>query len=275
MINIFNYLDYREFLRDYYIDTKNTKPFFSYRYIGNRVEMDSSYVIKVLQGYLHISPKKINSFIKLLDLHESEAEYFETLVHFGRAKTEKQRKLYFTRLFSISSVKAKCLEPHQYEFFQKWYYSAIWAIINCTPFTGDYHRLADQCIPHITVRDAKKAVNLLIKLGLVNKDDSGCFHTTNQNLTTGWKWYSHAIESNQCEMIRLAQEAIGRFEKELRDISTITMCINDKALPEIKEHIRQFRSSLINIVNSYGGSSKVYQLNVQFFPLSEDLENKS
>lgn len=272
MVNIFDYLDYREYLQTYYTDAKGNRPFFSYRFIGNRVGMDSSYVIKVLQGSLHITSKKINDFIKLLELDKPEAEYFETLVHFGRAKTESQRKLYFDRLFSLSSVKAQKLEPHQYEFFQKWHYSAIWAIINCTPFNGDFHALAEKCMPAITARDAKIAVNLLVKLGLIIKEVDGNYHTTGQNLTTGWKWYSQAIENNQREMIRLAEEAIGRFAKETRDISTLTMGVDEKALPEIQEHIRQFRSSLISIVNSYAGTGRVYQLNIQLFPLSTDLE---
>lgn len=274
MVNIFDYLDYREYLQAYYTDAKSNRPFFSYRFIGNRVEMDSSYVIKVLQGNLHITSKKINDFIKLLELGEPEAEYFETLVHFGRAKTESQRKLYFDRLFSLSSVKAQKLEPSQYEFFQKWYYSAIWAVINCAPFNCDFHVLAEKCMPAITVREAKHAVQLLVKLGLITKEADGNYHTTGQNLTTGWKWYSQAIENNQREMIRLAEEAIGRFAKETRDISTLTMGVDEKALPEIREHIRQFRSSLISIVNSYAGTGRVYQLNIQLFPLSTDLEKK-
>jgi len=275
MVNVFDYLDYREYLRDYYLEAKKSKPFFSYRFIGNRVGMDSSYVIKVLQGSLHISPGKTGSFARLLDLNESEAEFFETLVHFGRAKTEKQRRLYFDKLFTISSVKSQRLEPHQYEFFRKWYYSAVWAIINCVPFEGDFHTLAERCMPQITVREAKQAVRLLEKLGLVARSDDGFYRTTDRNITTGSNWHSDAVESGRREMINLAQEAVDRFERDLRDISTVTMSVNEKALPEIREHIRQFRSSLINIVNGYNGSGRVYQLNVQLFPLSVDLEKKS
>ena len=275
MINIFDYLDYREFLRDYYKEKKETKPFFSYRFIGSHVGMDSSYVIKVLQGNLHISSKKISSFIKLLELSAQEAEFFETLVHFCKSKTDRQRKLYFDKLFSISSVKAQRLEPHQYEFFQKWYYSAVWSIINCTPFNGDFRSLANACAPAVTMHEAKRAVLLLANLGFIAKEADGRYHTTDLNLTTGMKWYSHAIETNQLEMIRLAGEAIGRFAKEARDISTITMCIDEKILPEIREHVRQFRSSLIKMVNSHAKAGRVYQLNVQLFPLSADLEKKS
>lgn len=275
MISIFDYLEYREYLRDYYREQKKGKPFFSYRFIGHRVGMDSSFVIKVLQGNLHVSAKKIESFIKLLELKGPEAEYFEALVHFCKAKTERQRKLYFDRLFAISSVKAQRLEAHQYEFFQKWYYSAVWSIINCVSFKGDFRALAEQCLPPITVWDAKRAVKLLLRLGLIKKDGDGRYSTTDTNLTTGPQWHSHAVEGYQREMVRLAGESIERSRKQERDLSTVTLCIDEKALPEIREHARQFRSSLIKLVNSHGGTGRVYQLNVQLFPLSTRLEKKS
>jgi uncharacterized protein (TIGR02147 family) len=53
------------------------------------------------------------------------------------------------------------------------------------------------------------------------------------------------------------------------------MSIDEKLLPEIREHVRQFRSSLVNMVNSHAGAGRVYQLNMQLFPLSADLEKKS
>jgi uncharacterized protein (TIGR02147 family) len=270
MDNIFDYLDYREFLRDYYTEKKRNKPFYSYRFIGNRVGMDSSYIIKVLQGNLHLSTKKIDNFIKLLELTEPEAEYFEILVHFGRAKTERQRKLYFDKLFAISSVKARRLEPFQYEFFQKWHYAALWSLVNCTPFNGDFRSIAGKCTPAITVWDAKRGIRLLEKLGLIAKEKDGCHHTTNLNLTTGRKWYSRAIEIHQREMIRLAGESIERFTKQERDLSTVTISVDEKSLPEIREHINQFRSSLIKMVNSFDGRNRVYQLNIQLFPLSAE-----
>jgi uncharacterized protein (TIGR02147 family) len=268
MITVFDYLDYRDFLRDYYKEQKRVKPFFSYRFIGHHVGMDSSYVIKVLQGKIHLSIKKVDCFIKLLDLNETEAEYFKTLVHFCRAKTDHERKLYFDKLFSISTVKAQCLDTHHYEFFQKWYYSAIWSIVNGTPFHGDFRALANRCLPPITVWEAKRGIKLLEHLGLIEKDQLGVYRTRDLNLTTGQKWHSQAIDVYQREMIRLAGESIERCTKPERDISTVTLCFDEKNMPELKECIKQFRSSLIKLANNYGGTERAYQLNVQLFPIS-------
>jgi uncharacterized protein (TIGR02147 family) len=62
--------------------------------------------------------------------------------------------------------------------------------------------------------------------------------------------------------------------KNERDISTVTISIDEKNLPEIQEHVRQFRSSLIKMVNNFGGSERVFQLNIQLFPLSNGAEKK-
>jgi uncharacterized protein (TIGR02147 family) len=270
MISIFEYLDYREYLRDFYNEQKKDKTFFSYRYIGRRVGMDSSYVIKVLQGHLHVSKKKIAKFTEMLHLNENEAEFFETLVLFCRAKSERERKLFFDKLFSISSVKAQCLAVHQYEFFQKWYYSAVWSLIDCTPFDGDFKALAERCLPAISVKEAKQSVKLLLKLNLIARRPDGTYHTTSLNLTTGGKWYSQAIEHYQREMIKLAQGAIERVPKKDRDFSTVTISVAEKDLPEIQEFVAKFRTSLIKLINSYSGSDRVYQLNVQLFPMSAE-----
>ena len=134
--------------------------------------------------------------------------------------------------------------------------------------------LAEQCQPPITVWDAKRAVKLLLRLRLIEKDRGGRYRTTDSNLTTGQKWNSHAVESYQREMVRLAGESIERAKKQERDLSTVTLSIDEKSLPEIQEQIRQFRLSLIKMVNSHGGAGRVYQLNVQLFPLSTVLGGK-
>lgn len=275
MVNIFTYLDYRDFLRDYYLDKKKNSPFFSYRFIGNHVDMDSSFIVKVLHGDRHIAIKKINLFAKLLKLSKDEAAYFEMLVYFAKAKTDQQRKLFFDKLFTCSPVSARKLDIGQYEFFRKWYYSAVWSIINCIPFAGDYRSLAAQCMPAISPNEAKRAVNLLESLGVIARENDGRYHTTTTNLTTGQNWHSFVVENYQREMIRLAGEAIQRFPKQEREISTVTMCVDEKTMPEIQAYVQQFRTSLIKLANSRGeNGGRVFQLNIQVFPLSApDREN--
>ena len=268
MISVFDYLDYRSFLRDFYVQQKKTDSFFSYRYVGNKVGMDSSFLIKVLQGHLHISNDRIEKFNKICGFNEKEAAYFEALVHFNKAKSEKESKLYFERMLSINRAKSDKLGENQYEFFQKWYYSAVWAVLDRAPFQGDSKELAAELAPAISAKEAKLALKLLEDLKLVEKDEQGAYKTVGLNLTTGKEWRSVAITQYQREMIRMAGESLERFRKEERDISTLTLNIPEAAIPEIRELAADFRESVKKLVNSYSNPDRVYQMNLQLFPLS-------
>ena len=268
MISVYDYLDYRQFLRDFYVQQKKTNAFFSYRYIGNKVGMDSSFLIKVLQGHLHISEDRIDKFHKICAFNEKEAVYFEALVHFNKAKTEKESKLYFEKMLSVNKAKSDKLVESQYEFFQKWYYSAVWAFLDNAPFKGDLKDLGNMMSPAISLKETKQAIKLLEDLKLVSLGEDGAYKAVGLNLTTGKEWRSVAITQYQREMIKLAEESLERFRKEERDISTLTLNIPESAIPEIRELASEFRDSLKKLVNSYTETDRVYQMNIQLFPLT-------
>jgi uncharacterized protein (TIGR02147 family) len=269
VISVFDYLDYRTYLRDFYVQQKKTNTFFSYRYVGNKVGMDSSFLIKVLQGHLHIANDRIDKFTKICSFNDKESAYFEALVHFNKAKSEKESKLYFEKMLSINKAKSDKLGESQYEFFQKWYYSAIWTLLDSgAHFDGDFKDLANQLAPAISSKEAKAAVKLLEQLHLIERDEGGAYKAVGMNLTTGKEWRSVAITQYQREMIRLAEESLERFKKEERDISTLTLNIPESAIPEIRELTGEFRDSLKKLVNSYSDPDRVCQLNIQLFPLS-------
>jgi uncharacterized protein (TIGR02147 family) len=275
VISVFDYLDYRQFLRDFYVQQKKTASFFSYRYIGNKVGMDSSFLIKVLQGHLHIADDRIEKFNKICAFNDKEAAYFEALVHFNKAKTEKESKLYFEKMLSINTAKSDKLGENQYEFFQKWYYSAVWAALDGRPFQGDPKDLGAMLTPPIGPKEAKAALKLLEDLKLIEHDAAtGVYKAVGLNLTTGKEWRSAAIMQYQREMIKLAEESLERFKKEERDVSTLTMNIPEAAMPEIRELASEFRESLKKLVNGYSETDRVYQMNIQMFPLTKRRDKK-
>ncbi len=272
MKSIYEYYDYRLYLKDFYESKKSELSFLCYRYIAEKVGMDSSYVIKVLQGNLHISPKKIDKFSELCDLNKQEASYFENLVYFGKAKTDKERKLYFEKLLNQNKSSQKHLKKSQYKFFQNWYYSATWSLLNFFEFKGDFKELAEMHAPAISVKEAKESVQLLLDLNLIEQDSNNVYRVTEQNITTGNEWNSIAITQYQKEMIEKAGEALERFPKKDRNISTLTMNLPENMLPVVEELTSKYRKSLIQLANSCEDeniSNRAFQLNIQLFPISE------
>jgi uncharacterized protein (TIGR02147 family) len=274
MPHLLDYLDYRLYLRDFYEERKKENAYFSYRYMGKKTGLDAGYVVKILQGKLHIPERCIDGFCALCKFTGKEGAFFRTLINFNKAKSENQVKFHFEKLLNYKTLGKERLEEFQYEFYHKWYYSAIRSLIGIISFSGDYESLASLLTPRVSVPDVKKAVALLEKLKLVSKDRSGVYELCDTFVTTGGSWQSLAIKDFQRETIRLAAESLDRHKKDERDISTVTVAINRKDLYELKERISEFRDSILKFVGDSEGPDGVFQLNVQLFPVAYNQEEQ-
>lgn len=271
---VFEYFDYRDYLKDFYEERKTLHNFFSYRYFGNKVGMDPSYLLKVLLKRRHLSEKSVPRIISFCGLNSTEAEYFHTLVYFIKAKSQRESRLHFEKLLAIRSVRSRVLADWQFEYFCTWYHPVIRSVLEYFDFKGDYALLGKQLSPAISAKEAKASVQLLEALNLICRDDNGRYRLTDNAVTTGDEWRSLAVSAFQEQTLRLSWESIERHDRSLRDVSTITMNINSVNFEEIRNRITEFRRSII----AYAGESKdpdrTYQLNIQLFPLTVIPEGK-
>jgi len=266
--SIFDYLEYREYLKDHYESNKQRNSFFSYRYIAAKTGIDSSFYVKVLQKQLHISAKALPALISFLNLNKKESDYFTLLVKFNRAKNRDEMKLYFEKLIEFREPRTRTLDAEKYEYYSKWYYVAIRELLNYCPFDGDFKSLAAKLNPPISEAKARKAIELLVKLCLVKKRDDGYYELTDQFITTGESWNSIAVENYQRETIRLAGESIRRIPKQDRETSTVTVSVSWKCFRAMKERLREVRKELLEMARIDNNPDGVFQINFQVFPLT-------
>jgi uncharacterized protein (TIGR02147 family) len=267
---LFDYLDYREFLRDFYLEQKRKNSTYSFRYLAQKTNVDPAHIARVFQLKRHLSDKSLAPFIQLCKFSEEERIFFDRLVAFNLSRTERQAKEAFVALISLSSVKSHTLRPEQYAYYTQWYYTAVRALIAMRSFkVQDTGTMAKMLSPHISPRQARDAVNLLLKLGLVNKGDDGTLKCSDTHITTGPTWHSLAVKTFQAETIRLAAESLDRHSKELRDISTVTIGIKRGRMEEMRQKIADFRKSIMRQAEEDLEPDDIYQFNIQLFPLTD------
>lgn len=110
MKTLFEYLEYRDYLKDHYDCNKRQYPFFSYRYISGKTGLDASFYVKVLQKQMHISDRAVTPLADFLKLNKREIEYFKLLVRFNRAKQQDKTKLYFEKLIELREPRINTLD---------------------------------------------------------------------------------------------------------------------------------------------------------------------
>jgi uncharacterized protein (TIGR02147 family) len=277
MINVFEYLEYRQLLKDLYEQQKQIQPAFSYRYIGQKVGFSSAgFFTNILKGKRNISRNIIFKFAELFKFNKKETEYFEMLVLYDQSDQHNQKKYYFEKVLAMRKSKVHELYAEQYEYFDKWYNVAVRELLNYFPFRGDYIQLAKMVTPQITPAEAKKSVELLLKLGLIQENEDHTFRVTDKTVTS----YPHvpfvAIHNFQLATMDLAKDAIDRFPKDKRSISTLTLSLSPESYKEIEEKLAIFRRDVLDLVkNDRNRIDRVYQFNFQIYPLSEARDEKN
>ena len=169
MISIYKYSNYRFFLRDLLIEKKKNGDHLTYEALGEAVGFTSKgFLTQILQGKSNLPLGMIEAFTQALGLGKKESEYFSILVKFNQAKKASVRAEYHTQIKKEFRGKPKALGMDQFEYYKKWYYSAVRALLTYYPYKGDFSKLAKQLEPPISPPQAKRAIQLLINLELIN-----------------------------------------------------------------------------------------------------------
>ena len=270
MKSLFEYLDYREYMKDNYSSTKETHPFISFRYIEKKTGIDASYYAKVINKQKHISEASIPALSHFFRFNKRETDYFITLVSFCKARKNEQVEYHFNKLISLRDPGSRQLEEKKYKYFRQWYTVVIRELLHAIDYRGDYQKLAARLNPPISAVQARQSIKLLEELGLIESDASGRYFITDQFLTTDQKLRSIAVREFQRSMIRLAGEALDRFKQGERDISSLTISTNPSCMELIREKLDRTRKEILQIVAEHEDApSDVYQLNFQVFPVTK------
>jgi len=270
MPDLFKYLDYRKFLSDSFAELKNTKPSFSHRSFARQAGFSSSnYVMLVMQGRRNLSGEGIQKIAKAIKLRRTEAEFFENLVRFNQASSDSEKNFYYGRIASNKKyAKARPLEKGQFEYYSRWYVPAIREMVLLSDFNEEPSWIASKLNPPITAREAESALNLLLNLGLLERDESGRLVQKDKHIASGDEVASLAVTNFQKEMITRAAASVDKTPAHKREIGSVTVAVTKDKLKEAKKRIREFRTQLAGFLAEGGDADAVYQFNIQLFGLS-------
>jgi uncharacterized protein (TIGR02147 family) len=276
-LSVFNYTDYRQYLRDYYLTEKQKDKKFSYRTFLEKVQLHSSGFYKeLLDGKRSLTRTLIMRFSKVIGHTVKESDYFENMVYFNEATTIEERKLYFDKMKTFYETSAYRLHKDQYEYFSEWYYCAIRELLACHKYKeSDAASIAQDLNPTIRPEKAAKAIRILKNLGMAEENELGYLVRRNKVVTTGYPEAGDErvkllnIINFQKSMLKIADEAYDRHPFCDIDMSTLTLSISEETYKIMKKEIANFRKKLLSLAHDSVAPNMVYQLNYNFFPLTK------
>ena len=268
--DLFAYLDYREYLRDYYRQKKRAGRGFSFRAFTQRTGLKSpNHLKRVMDGDRNLSEEAAERYASALGLRGDEAEYFRELVRFNQAKKTSDRRTAHRRLTQFRGYRrAQRLDAQQDRYHSEWYIPAIREMSAQAGFRPDPKWIAGELVPSITERQAEKALAVLAELGMLVTDAEGRTHRPERVVSTGPETGGVHVVNYHRAMMDVAIRSIDEVVPEERDISAVTLCLHEADIPGLKERIRNFRRELLALEAPEGEGERVVQVNVQMFPLT-------
>lgn len=270
MISIYDYSDYRMFLKDYFDEMKQELPFFSLRYFSLKAGVNSSsFYSHIIGGRRNLTKNTLVKTAKALELSIPEVNYFENLCFFNQAKTAEAKNHFFTQLTRIRSSSHSKMENKQYEYFSTWYHCVIRELICYLDCGKDYEKIASYLNPKVPVSNVQKSVELLMNLGFLSVKD-GVFSQTEPNVISDndAEFKKHRIKEFQFEMLRLAKESISEEPSYRQISSSSTYTINAQNFQEFVALIREMKKQMTLISESVKSPEDVYSLTINLFPLT-------
>jgi uncharacterized protein (TIGR02147 family) len=268
--SIYQFISYQDYLNAYFASRKKVDPKFSHRYLSKRLGLSSpNFMMMVMQGKRKLSRAMTFKVSQEFKLSKRESEYFECMVEFARAMSAKEKDRYLSRMMELrKKAEVNRLTDFQYEYYSKWYNLPVCELATYPEFKDNYSWLSRMVLPQITPGQAKDAVELLLKLGLL-KRKGNAYVRSSPLITTGPEVSSVAVANFHRTMAQLGSNAVDAVPKDERNMTSCTVNISRKGFERIKDAIAECRSTILAIAEDDDPAERVFQANFHMFPVSK------
>jgi uncharacterized protein (TIGR02147 family) len=217
-----------------------------------------------------LTKEGIQKFAAALKLNKEETEFFEKLVAFNQSNVADERAQLAQEMIRQRGYRRlKPLSEAQFNILARWYLLPIREMPNLIGFNADPTWIAGRTQPKISPAEAKKALDELLELGLIERAADGTIIQTSTDVSTGDEILSSAAITYHKENLKLAGDSIAAIPKQQRDLSVMTLGVSKESMKKVKEKIQEFRKEIVGMLAQEPQTTDaIYQLNIQFFPVA-------
>lgn len=273
-VDLYSYIDIAKYLQDLYEEKKRQSPAFSYRSFSRRVGLNSpNHLKRVIDGERLLTEYMAPRYAKALDLDANAIDYFCLLAAFSRAKTLDEKNRVYRKIAAHRGYQqAFGIDASHAEFGESWYMPAIREMAFIPGFTEDPVSLASRLLPPIEPEQARRALEVLTRVGMLARDETGRLVPSDAIIASGPEVSELSLANFFRSMMLRASAAIDLLPEKDRQFTGLTFAIDPEGIEELRRRVEAFRREVIEFaVSRSSGQSQVVQFNMQLFPLTLDL----
>lgn len=274
MLNIDEISDYRDLLKDYYVQRKVEFPLYSYKMMGQKLDLETSQMFRVLNKVFHLPTRSVPLAKDLLKLKGRDGELFEILVAASKTKSQAKREKLYKMALALKDVKMRSLDTNELQFLSKWWIPVVRTTLEMNGGDAITTKLMRQIRPALSKEQVEDAIRILRELELITPLASNRYAITQANFTTAGAAKVTAIRSYQNQLLALAQDSIVNVNPDMRNISSLLVGVDEECFEDLKNMTLEFRRQVQKRVEEVPKATRAMQFIFALYPVSDVAENE-
>lgn len=264
---VYSHEDWRAYLQDQLELCRKTPEGITSRGLALRLGLDPAQFQLIVRGRTRLPFRHVPAIAEIFQMDRRATAYFEELLRCDRARSPEEKTRSRERLSALRKVAVRPVDGVQAEFYGHWRHSVIRSLMGLVEVNGDGGGLGTLCIPPVTSDEARQSVDLLLDLGLAERDADGNLRLSESHLTGGPDVPAPVLRGFHRQAIDLAKAALETIPASDRDISAVTASLDANGLEILRELAHELRQKVQSLSQGTNDPDRVFQLNIQLFPV--------
>jgi len=271
---IFEYLEYRDILRDAFEERKAADPRYGYRVMADSFGLHTSNIYRVLRKQSHLPARCQSRAVEFLGLTDRTAAYFVQLIAYSRERKSSARLDILEKALALRDVTPRRLEDRELAYYGDWWVPAIRSLLELVEGRTNLAELSRMLVPSVPEIEIARALDLLRELGLVKRASSGrlLLGELHVSARVGPDRVA-AVRGYQRQVLALASESLERHAPSTRDVSTLVVALDETSFAEARHLVRECRRLVQKCADDTKHPDRVMQVAMALFPLARGGES--
>ncbi len=263
--NVFDYVDFREFLQAMVNHLKTTDGFTVRSFATASGFGSSSYLKMIIDGKRRLTPKAAQKICRAFKLTRDETRFFLNLTRFCQSSHLVSKEAEFQGLMKFKKFRQRQkVNLENFKLFSRWFMIPLLEAYGTPARSRSLHDWAMRL--QVSEATIQKALQLFKSMGLIEPEGEN-FKRVGSILEADLEAKNFAIRVHHIEMIKRALRAAETLPASERELGSLTIPLSKKAFESLRERLREWQQDTAFEFQNEGSPDSVYQLNLQLFPI--------
>ncbi|WP_374030058.1 TIGR02147 family protein [Bdellovibrio bacteriovorus] len=268
-LDIFDYHDYREFLRDWFDHARESQSL-SLRDIAEKCGLSTGYLPMILAGKRNLSEKSFLKLQEVLKLNQEEAHYFRSLLILSDDSKSQDRLHAFAEIRKSRSFRQKNpKELEVYQYLANWLHVTIREMAHRRDFQADPTWIQARLVYKASLKEIENSLNFLLEQGFLVRTKSGMVIQSQKQLDCFSGVYRLSLGEFHKQMFRLAAESIDATPRDQRNLLGHTFVIPEDQIESLRRILDDTLKKVEALSSDFQEAGPVYHVILSTFPVAK------